>query len=77
MEQQMSTQQGSDVQAVDRLAQSYESLSREIGKVIIGQKDVVKAVIISLFSNGHSRKEQAGNYHPVPGETSNKGLVSK
>jgi MoxR-like ATPase len=44
----------SDVEAVDSLAQSYQDLSKEIGKVIVGQKDVVKAVIISLFSNGHS-----------------------
>lgn len=43
----------SDVEAVDALAQSYKDLSEEIGKVIVGQKDVVTAVIISLFSNGH------------------------
>ncbi|MFK7950853.1 MAG: AAA family ATPase [Saprospiraceae bacterium] len=43
----------SDVEAVDALAQSYRDLSAEIGKVIVGQKDVVKAVIISMFSNGH------------------------
>ena len=44
----------SDVAAVDALAQSYKDLSAEIGKVIVGQDDVVRAVIISLFSNGHS-----------------------
>jgi MoxR-like ATPase len=44
----------SDVEAVDALAQSYRDLSREIGKVIVGQDEVVKSVIISLFSNGHS-----------------------
>jgi len=44
----------SDVEAVDALAKSYRDLSSEIGKVIVGQQDVVKAVIISLFSNGHS-----------------------
>lgn len=44
----------SDVDSVLELAQSYENLTNEIAKVIIGQKDVVKAVIISLFSNGHS-----------------------
>lgn len=44
----------SDVSAVDALAESYRNLSKEIGKVIIGQDDVVRAVIISLFSNGHS-----------------------
>jgi len=44
----------SDVEAVDAMAQSFKSLRSEIGKVIIGQDDVVKSVIISLFSNGHS-----------------------
>jgi len=48
------TQQRSDVQAVDALARAYQDLRSEIGKVIIGQEDVVKAVIISLFANGHS-----------------------
>ncbi len=44
----------SDVEAVDALASSYKDLKSEIGKVIVGQDDVVKAVILSLFSNGHS-----------------------
>ena len=44
----------SEVEAVDALASSYQALTSEISKVIIGQNDVVKAVIISLFSNGHS-----------------------
>jgi MoxR-like ATPase len=44
----------SDVHAVDALAASYRLLSKEISKVIVGQDEVVKAVIISLFSNGHA-----------------------
>ncbi len=44
----------SDVEAVDALASSFKNLAQEISKVIVGQDDVVKAVIISLFSNGHS-----------------------
>jgi len=44
----------SDVEAVDALAKAYQDLRAEIGKVIIGQEDVVKNVLISLFSNGHS-----------------------
>lgn len=50
----MSQGNQSEVKAVDALAQSYRDLSKEIAKVIVGQDDVVKAVIISLFSNGHS-----------------------
>ena len=46
--------QESNVAAVDNLARSYEALAKEVGKVIIGQEGVVKAVIISMFSKGHS-----------------------
>jgi MoxR-like ATPase len=44
----------SDVEAINQLAKSYQDLKKEIGKVIIGQDEVVKSVLISLFSNGHS-----------------------
>ena len=44
----------SEVEAVDALAKAYKELKAEIAKVIVGQDDVVKTVIISLFSNGHS-----------------------
>lgn len=44
----------SDVEGVDSLAAAYKDLSTEISKVIVGQEGVVKAVIVSLFSNGHS-----------------------
>ncbi len=44
----------SDVEAIDALAQAYQDLKQEIAKVIVGQDEVVKSVIISLFSNGHS-----------------------
>jgi len=50
----MEVQYKSDVQAVDALANSFQELKSEIGKVIVGQDEVVKAVIINLFSNGHS-----------------------
>lgn len=44
----------SDVEAVDALTQSYKILKAEIAKIIVGQDEVVRTVIISLFSNGHS-----------------------
>ena len=48
------TQYKSDAAAVDALAQSYRNLTSEIKKVIVGQDEVVRAIIISLFANGHS-----------------------
>ncbi|WP_428327466.1 AAA family ATPase [Mucilaginibacter sp.] len=46
-------QHRSDVEAADALKKAYEQVSAEIGKVIIGQQEVVKFVLISIFSNGH------------------------
>ena len=43
-----------DVEAVNGLAESYRKLRLEISKVIVGQQDVVKSVLISLFCDGHS-----------------------
>lgn len=42
-----------DVEAVDALKEKYDLLNTEIAKVIVGQKEVVKNVLISIFSNGH------------------------
>jgi len=44
----------SDVEAVDSLRKSYENLSSEIRKVIFGQDQVIKEVLITIFSNGHA-----------------------
>src|SRR6202012_1462914 len=43
----------SDVEAADALNDTYGQLRAEISKVIIGQDEVVKFVLISIFSNGH------------------------
>lgn len=42
-----------EVEAVDALHQTFKKIQTEIAKVIVGQDDVVKAVLISIFSNGH------------------------
>ncbi len=44
----------SDVQGIDALAEAAKKLEGEISKVIVGQKDVVQSIMISIFSNGHS-----------------------
>jgi MoxR-like ATPase len=43
----------SDKEAVDSLTKVYAQLSSEIGKVIVGQEEIVKNVLISVFSKGH------------------------
>jgi MoxR-like ATPase len=43
----------SDIEAVDALCASYKKIREEIANVIVGQDEVVKSVLISIFSNGH------------------------
>lgn len=42
-----------DVQQVEQLAQRIKDVRSEIGKVIIGQDDVVEQLLIALFGRGH------------------------
>lgn len=42
-----------EVEAVDALSAAYREIREEIGQVIVGQDEVVKSVLISIFSNGH------------------------
>lgn len=42
-----------EVEAADALHNSYKRIREEIAQVIVGQDEVVKAVLISIFSNGH------------------------
>jgi len=43
----------SEVATLEKLKSQYQALQSEVGKVIIGQDEVVKYVLISIFSNGH------------------------
>jgi len=43
----------SDVEGLDALCLSYKKVNKEISTVIIGQDEVIKAVLISILSNGH------------------------
>jgi len=43
----------SDVEAVNALVEKYSELKSEIAKVIVGQEDVVKNLLISIFCKGH------------------------
>lgn len=43
-----------DVEAADALKEKYETLRSEIAKVIVGQDEVVKLIITSIFCKGHS-----------------------
>lgn len=47
------TTYSTEVEAVDALSTAYQDIKKEISNIIIGQDDVVKSVLISIFSNGH------------------------
>jgi MoxR-like ATPase len=61
----------SDVDALNDLVVNYKKLRSEIGQVIIGQDEVVRDVLISIFSQGHCllvgvpglAKNAPGKYH--------------
>ena len=42
-----------DLQAGEELQSLYRSLKSEIGKVIVGQTEVIEQLLIALLSNGH------------------------
>ncbi|MDB4533277.1 AAA family ATPase [Vicingaceae bacterium] len=43
----------SEVEAIDAFVGRYKDLTDEIGKVIVGQDEVIKKVLICVFSRGH------------------------
>jgi MoxR-like ATPase len=43
----------SDTEAVQAFVAKYRELNQEIGKVIVGQEDTIKNVLIAIFSKGH------------------------
>ena len=42
-----------DVEAIDHLRDAYAKLTRELGKVIVGQREVIERLAICLFARGH------------------------
>jgi MoxR-like ATPase len=43
----------SDEQAVARLNEAYQQITRELSKVIVGQQEVIEELLIALFARGH------------------------
>jgi MoxR-like ATPase len=42
-----------DLRAADRLTGIYDQMTKQLGRVIVGQSDVLKQVLIALFCQGH------------------------
>lgn len=49
----MDSSANSDKEQLDLLVQKTATLKKEIAKVIIGQKDIIDNVLITIFSKGH------------------------
>src|SRR5690349_11598807 len=43
-----------DVVAIDQLRALYERMRTEVGKVIIGQQDVIEQLLICILARGHA-----------------------
>ncbi|MBO4282260.1 MAG: AAA family ATPase [Bacteroidales bacterium] len=43
----------SDVEAVQAFTEKYSRLREEVGKVIVGQDEVLRNILITIFSRGH------------------------
>src|SRR6476469_6731334 len=43
-----------ELAAVERLQKAYHNMKAELGKVIVGQEDVIEELLIALFCKGHA-----------------------
>ena len=48
-----STNSSGDLQAVEQLSRAYQTMAAELGKIIVGQKEVVEQVLTAMFCQGH------------------------
>ena len=44
---------GEDIKSLEKLSESYKSVRRELGKVIVGQNDVIEQLLAAIFTRGH------------------------
>ena len=47
------TGSGSDAETIAALAQAGEDIKAEVGKIIVGQADVIDQVLTAFFARGH------------------------
>ncbi len=49
----MSTPQPDDLQAVARLGEAFNQITRQLERVIVGQRQVIEQILIAMFARGH------------------------
>ena len=50
----MDLEKKNDIEAIESFVAKYKTLREEIAKVIVGQDDVVKNVLMAMFSRSHA-----------------------
>ena len=60
-----------DLVILEHLAEAKQTFSQEVGKIIIGQKEILDHMLIALLARGHSLLVG------VPGFTTDKGNLFK
>src|SRR6478672_4904672 len=53
----MSDMNPSDLTAIKQLQTAYADLKKQLGRVIVGQDEVIEQLLIALFSRGHCMLE--------------------
>ena len=54
MEESNQTLPSEDKEPVQKLSQAYATLKKEVGRIIVGQDDVLEELFIALFARGHA-----------------------
>ena len=45
--------QDNDIQAVQELNEAYRLITEQLGRVIVGQQQVIEELLIAMFARGH------------------------
>ena len=46
--------EGDDIETVKALNEAYEKMTEQLGRVIVGQKEVIEQVLVAIFCRGHA-----------------------
>ena len=66
---------GSDAEALAKLAKSGELIAAEVGKIIVGQVDVIGQILTAFFARGHVVIEGVPGNSEVALEYTGEGFV--
>ncbi|WP_456441727.1 AAA family ATPase [Caldithrix abyssi] len=44
---------GKDIQKAEAIANAFQTIQKELGRIIVGQQDIIEQLLIALFARGH------------------------